>query len=560
MTLSNLKIGTRLYCAFGIVVGMLAILVTFAEMSFNRQNQASSINIHTYEVIDNASGILESLLNIETGQRGYALTGKDASLEPLQAGQKKFGEYLSRIQQLTSDNPQQQQRLKELATAQQQWLSTAIEPAIALRRGGDTPEALAEVVSYEQSNKGKAAMDSMRALLGQIIQMERALLAERTEQAERQRTRTDFVLIGGGVLTAALSVLLAIMLTRNITRPLGEAVALAQRVAQGDLSSRIVVRGKDEIGTLLQALKDMNSSLDNIVREVRSGTDSIATASAEISAGNMDLSSRTEQQASSLEETASSMEELTSAVKQNADSASHARALATSASDIALKGGEMMTEVVGTMGAINESARKIADIISVIDGIAFQTNILALNAAVEAARAGEQGRGFAVVATEVRNLAQRSAGAAKEIKTLIDDSVGTVDLGSKLVDRAGATMQEVVQSVQRVSAIISDIAAASEEQRNGIEQVNGAVTQMDQVTQQNAALVEEAAAAANAMQDQAASLSAAVSVFTLADSAATAGQVTRLTRKPAGRAQSKTAMQTLPGMKTAAGGGDWTAF
>jgi methyl-accepting chemotaxis protein len=267
---------------------------------------------------------------------------------------------------------------------------------------------------------------------------------------------------------------------------------------------------------LLQALKDMNESLVRIVGEVRAGTDTIGTASGQIATGNLDLSSRTEAQAGSLEQTAGSMEELTSTVKQNADNARQANQLVVSASDVAVKGGAVVGQVVHTMGSIKESSRKIVDIIGVIDGIAFQTNILALNAAVEAARAGEQGRGFAVVATEVRNLAQRSAAAAKEIKALIGDSVEKVDAGSKLVDDAGATMNEIVTSVKRVADIMSEITAASQEQSTGIEQVNQAIAQMDEATQQNAALVEEAAAAAMSMQDQAGNLSMVVSVFKLA--------------------------------------------
>jgi methyl-accepting chemotaxis protein len=265
----------------------------------------------------------------------------------------------------------------------------------------------------------------------------------------------------------------------------------------------------------MQALKDMNGSLQKIVGEVRMGTDTIATASSQIAAGNLDLSSRTEQQASSLEETASSMEELTSTVKQNGDNARQANQLAVSASDVAIKGGAVVAQVVDTMGSINESARKIVDIIGVIDGIAFQTNILALNAAVEAARAGEQGRGFAVVASEVRNLAQRSAAAAKDIKTLIGDSVEKVDAGSKLVNQAGATMSEIVASVKRVTDIMGEITAAGREQEAGISQINQAITEMDTVTQQNAALVEEAAAAAESLREQAGNLAEVASVFKL---------------------------------------------
>ncbi len=517
MALSNLKIGTRLYLAFGAVIALLAILVASAQANFSRLGEANGLNIHTYEVMGEANALLESLINIETGERGFALTGKDSSLEPLASGQRGFVEHLQKIRALTADNPAQLERLKALEGAQQQWLATAIDPVIALRRAAAVDGSLDAVVAAEQAGKGKAAMDAMRILLADIGKTESMLLGQRSQEAAALQSRTTWVLLGGGIIAALLACMLAILLTRNITRPLVEAVALAQRVAQGDLSSDIVVRSQDETGQLMAALRDMNTALVGIVGEVRGGTDTIATASAQIAVGTMDLSSRTEQQASSLEETASSMEELTAAVKQNADNALAARSLASAASTVAVKGGAVVSEVVQTMGSINDSSRKIADIIGVIDGIAFQTNILALNAAVEAARAGEQGRGFAVVATEVRNLAQRSASAAKEIKGLIDDSVEKVGAGSKLVDQAGATMQEVVDSVQRLSAIIGEITDASEEQRLGIEQVNEAISQMDQVTQQNAALVEEAAAAANAMQDQAAQLSHAVQVFRLKD-------------------------------------------
>ncbi len=291
---------------------------------------------------------------------------------------------------------------------------------------------------------------------------------------------------------------------------------LAREVASGDLSAAIEVCSHDEMGELMQALKDMSASLVGIVDRVRTGTLAITDASGQIAAGNLDLSSRTEHQASSLEETSSSMQQLTSAVKSNADNARQANDLAVAASDVALKGGAVVSQVVATMGSINDSSRKIVDIISVIDGIAFQTNILALNAAVEAARAGEQGRGFAVVAAEVRNLAQRSAAAAKEIKVLIGNSVEQVDIGGKLVAQAGSTMNEVVASVKRVSDIISEIASASQEQTAGIEHISIAITQMDEVTQQNAALVEQAAASAESLQNQAEQLTRVVSVFKLA--------------------------------------------
>ncbi|WP_166454820.1 methyl-accepting chemotaxis protein [Duganella aquatilis] len=336
---------------------------------------------------------------------------------------------------------------------------------------------------------------------------------EITREAAQLRNRYAVL----GLIALVLFAVLLFLLVRSVvSRPLARAEEAAERIAEGDLDVHLEIDNKDEIGLVLRSLNNISHSLSGVVGQVRRGAEQITTASSEIAHGNLDLSQRTEEQASSLEETAASMEELSSAVTQNAENASQANQMALAASGVAAKGGEVVAQVVATMGSINDSSRKIVDIISVIDGIAFQTNILALNAAVEAARAGEQGRGFAVVASEVRSLAQRSATAAKEIKVLIDDSVSKVETGSKQVEQAGATMKEVVDSVRRVTDIMAEISHASEEQRAGISQVHEAVTQMDQVTQQNAALVEEAAAAAQALQDQAHELEDVVKIFKLA--------------------------------------------
>ena len=334
-----------------------------------------------------------------------------------------------------------------------------------------------------------------------------------TEEREREYSMVVWMVIAGLIGAMFLVIGVHFLLRNIVLTPLNRAVHLLDLVANGDLTTKVDVHSNNEIGRLFSAIRSMQQALLTTVSRVRSSSDSIDTNAKEIAAGNMDLSSRTEQQASSLEETAASMEQLTGTVKQNADNALQANQLAHSASSTASKGGEVVSQVVDTMQAINESSRRIVDIISVIDGIAFQTNILALNAAVEAARAGEQGRGFAVVASEVRSLAQRSAAAAKEIKSLIDASVEKVEAGSQLVEQAGATMGEVVTSVQRVTDIVGEIAEASREQSTGIEQVNRAITQMDEVTQQNAALVEQAAAAAQSLQAQATNLVGAVSIF-----------------------------------------------
>ncbi len=516
MKISDLTIRTRLYCGFGLVMALSIALLLLVHSNFTKAGQANDSNVHTYQVTEAVGNTLEALINIETGQRGFALTGNEASLEPVSGGRAGFKKNLDAAKSLTSDNPVQQERLARLETMQQEWMGAAIEPAIALRRrAGSGNDKLADVAAFEPEGHGKKGMDGMRVLIAEIEKTESDLLKQRALAAESLRDQTNSMLLIGGILTSILASFIAFWIAGNIVRPIGVPVDLAQRVAQGDLTSVVGATSGDETGKLIAALATMNGNLTEIVSKVRSGTDSIVTGSAEIASGNQDLSSRTEQQAASLEETASSMEELTSTVKQNADNARQANQMAVSASGVAARGGEVVAQVVQTMESINGSARKIVDIIGVIDGIAFQTNILALNAAVEAARAGEQGRGFAVVATEVRNLAQRSAVAAKEIKSLISESAQRVQLGTELADNAGRTMSAVVDSVKSVTTIMGEIAAASNEQSQGIQQVTEAMQEMDAATQQNATLVEEARMATASLADQAQALLEAVAVFKL---------------------------------------------
>ncbi|MEC5218965.1 methyl-accepting chemotaxis protein [Actimicrobium sp. GrIS 1.19] len=406
--------------------------------------------------------------------------------------------------------PEEKTLADKFASDRGTYLKEGLLPAVAALKAGKT-DAAAQL--YKQfPTLFKPVREGINAL--RKLQVDEA--KKEYERSSAHYVSIRSIVFGAILFGGAIAALAGFFLIRKLYRQLGGepeyASQIVKYIAAGDLTVNVNTRHDDK-ESLLFSMKEMQQNLSKTIGAIRQSTDTIATASAEIASGNMDLSSRTEQQASSLEETASSMEELTSTVKQNAENAHQANSLAKTASEVASKGGAVMVEVVGTMNSIDESARKIVDIISVIDGIAFQTNILALNAAVEAARAGEQGRGFAVVASEVRNLAQRSAGAAKEIKALIGDSVEKVAIGSKLVAQAGVTMAEVVDSVKRVTDIISDIAAAGMEQTAGIEQINIAITEMDNVTQQNAALVEQAAAAAESLQDQAGSLVQFVSVF-----------------------------------------------
>jgi methyl-accepting chemotaxis protein-1 (serine sensor receptor) len=429
-----------------------------------------------------------------------------------------------------SDLPRgaEEDRLAQDVSAKRETLHQALDAFAVIVTGSDQSKVVAAAKDLQiKYNDLASADDALRKV--QFTQAQAGFDAAQNNFATFRLISIAAVI--AGLLAALFSYL---TLSRAIGRPLAEALGHFDAISAGDLRRPVVVASRDEMGQLLEGIAKMQRSLTETVRSVRGGSESIATATRQIAAGNTDLSSRTEEQASALQETASSMEQLTGTVKQNADNARQASSLAANASEIANRGSAVVGQVVGTMGDINQSSAKIADIISIIEGIAFQTNILALNAAVEAARAGEEGRGFAVVAGEVRSLAQRSSAAAKEIKELIDTSVERVQSGSALVDQAGRTMTEIIGAVQRVTDIMGEIAAASEEQSSGIEQVARAVNQMDEVTQQNAALVEEAAAAAQSLEDQAGKLRTAVAVFQLEEGAFKA-PAAQIVNRPAAR-------------------------
>ena len=506
----NMKISTRLTLAFTV---MVLITLTISVLSYIRMglmNQTTGkIVVDLYPQTKLANDIISNVNQISLEVRN-ALLFIDTQMikneiDNIRDNQKKNSELIDQLESKT-ETGKGRELINKIKESRQKF-NASLDKVIEL--GGSDGAAATQYLI----NDFRGVNAEYLGYIDDLIKYQGELMRQGGNDSMESFTTSRNFLIVMTVFSALLSALLGFWIIRAIIHHLNRAVEVASAVSQGDLTSNIEVKTRDEVGQLLQALKDMNASLGSIVGEVRSTTESISTAAQQIAAGNSDLSQRTEEQASSLEETASSMEELTSTVKQNAENAKQANQLAANASDIAVKGGQAVNEVVQTMGSISASSRKIMDIISVIEGIAFQTNILALNAAVEAARAGEQGRGFAVVAAEVRNLAQRSAAAAKEITALIEDSVDKVDTGSRQVDQAGATMNEIVQAVKRVTDIMSEIAAASSEQSSGIEQVNQALVQMDEVTQQNAALVEEAAASAEAMQEQARALYSAVGVF-----------------------------------------------
>ena len=513
MTFANLKISHRLGIAFALILALVA-LMTFIGIT-RLQTVASAVDTMaeaTHKerisqewlrgIVANAVRTFARAKSTDVQDQKYFQIEMDTQSASLTTLQKELESLIK--------EPEAKRLVALVGERRKEYVD--IRKSVFKFKENMKPGEEAELKT-QVDNKLLPAMNAYSQSVRDVVEFQQHVF-------EQSKAKVDALYVSGrnqlltlGLIALALGALMAWLLARSISRPLTYAVSVARTVASGNLASTIEPGANDETGQLLRELTSMNDQLRHVVGQVQEGTRSIATAASEITTGNLDLAARTELQASSLEHTASAMEQLTSTVKQNADNARQANDLAMNASDVARKGGAVVAEVVNTMGSINASSRKIVDIISVIDGIAFQTNILALNAAVEAARAGEQGRGFAVVAAEVRVLAQRSAAAAKEIKSLISNSVDKVDMGARLVDQAGFTMKEIVESVQQVTAIISDIAAASAKQTTGIDKINLSITKMDEVTQQNAALVEEAATAAQSLLDQAANLSKVVDHF-----------------------------------------------
>ena len=516
--MNNMKLGARLGLGFAIV---LALLVAMSATSYTRMEKASSLTERLVKTsMKNQRDIAEWRRNIEVNSaiNETVYYAPDASILDVVAARRAAITARSNVLQKEIDaalaNPGVRAQLEVVKQEREAYIA-ARDALFAAKRAGD--QAQLDAIYRTRMVQHTT---SYLAVVQKFADMQIAATSVVATTILDAYASTKVILFTLAGVALLLGIACAWFITRSITLPLRAAVDVAERVAGGDLTSRFETGRRDEVGQLMDALGRMNTNLAGIVGQVRDGTATIAQVSGEIASGNQDLSARTEQQASSLEETAASMEELTSTVRQNTEHAHRANALAATAAGVAGEGGRMVADVVGTMGRIDASSQRIVDIIGVIDGIAFQTNIQALNAAVEAARAGEQGRGFAVVASEVRTLAHRSAAAAKEIKGLIHDSVVQVQEGTRQVDLAGTTMQQIVHSIGQVTLIMNEITAASEEQTAGIEQVNTAIVEMDRVTQQNAALVEQAAAAADAMREQAGQLESVVATFRLEGAAA----------------------------------------
>ena len=546
----NLKVATRLYVGFAAVLLILLVLSTVAYVNFGSLNEANRRNVHTYEVMSEVDGMLTALVNVETGERGFALSGQDAFLEPYKAGLISFNTHLDNAKKLTEDNPKQQERLARVLASRDEWVARVLEPEIALRRSVNEGKASMDaVVASVSAAKGKQHMDRMRDLLAQAHSAESDLLAVRSKEADAMQSTTKLVLVAGSALAIALAAIIAVLIVRGLQSVLGgepayaaevlqqvakgdftvqvatlpgdrssmlhtvremvrmsgesvnDVVRVMGAVAQGDLTQTITAEYQGAFGQMKEYVNKTVASLSDIVAEVNSGAEALAGASEEVSATAQSLSQAASEQAAGVEETSASLEQMTASISQNTENAKLTDSMATKAASEATEGGEAVKATVAAM-------KQIAQKINIIDDIAYQTNLLALNAAIEAARAGEHGKGFAVVAAEVRKLAERSQVAAQEIGDVASSSV-------QLAERAGNLLDEMVPSIKKTSDLVQEITAASEEQSSGVGQINSAVGQLSQTTQQNASSSEELAATAEEMSGQAEQLQQAMSFFKL---------------------------------------------
>jgi methyl-accepting chemotaxis protein len=511
----NMSIGKKLYSGFIAVLIILIMLSVSSYVNFTNQNDAMNMNTHTYEVLLGLEDVLEGMADMETGQRGFALTGVEGSLAPFTKGKETFDNSLAKVKELTSDNPKQQELMEQIKAVHLDWYKIAqasIDKRRQVARGIGTMD---DIVRDEQAAKGKEAFDAFRGLVAESSNMELVLLEQRSKEAEGRRNTTNTTIVLGTLIAAILSMIVAYAINRMISRPINEIKNAAELLATGQLDVSIDIDAQDEVGTLAKAFQRMADNTNEVLTSINASAEQVASGSRQVSESSIVLSQGATEQASAIEELTASMEEIAAQTTQNAANANDANNFALAAKSDAVQGNDRMKEMLKAMEEINESSANISKIIKVIDEIAFQTNILALNAAVEAARAGQHGKGFAVVAEEVRNLAARSASAAKETTAMIEGSIRKVEGGTRIANETAEALSKIVSGVTQVAVLVDQIATASNEQASGIAQVNQGIMQVSEVTQTNSATSEESASASEELSSQAEELKLQVNRFKL---------------------------------------------